>query len=161
MQRRHSSTRFRQDVETSGVDVVQTSEYDDGSITAQQGLGGILENNDGKSLLLIELISANIDRRTHMEKDPVEEYAKCVRSLGLDEKYECEFDMPGDFGTVGAIRVQNQHHSEMFIKEMELELPSGASVTFTCHILLKQAGAELEIILKGVKIKKKTKKHCL
>lgn len=71
---------------------------------------------------------------TLMEKDPVEDYAQRVWFDGesADEKYECVFDMPEDFGTVGAIRIQNQHHRDIFIKEMELELPSG-SVTFSCH----------------------------
>ncbi|KAL1209796.1 Lipoxygenase 2 [Cardamine amara subsp. amara] len=85
----------------------------------------------GRSLL-VELISAETDPRTGMEKDPVEDYAQRVWFEEPDEKYECEFEMPEDFGVVGAIRVQNQHHREMFIKEMELELPSG-SVTFTCE----------------------------
>ncbi|CAF2176734.1 hypothetical protein BRARA_G01999 [Brassica rapa] len=87
----------------------------------------------GRSLL-VELISAETDNRTLMEKDPVEDYAQRVWFDGEspDEKYECEFNMPEDFGTVGAIRIQNQHHRDIFIKEMELELPSG-SVTFSCH----------------------------
>ena len=67
-----------------------------------------------------------------MEEDPVEDYAQRVWFESRNEKYECVFDMPEDFGTVGAIRVQNQHHREMFIREMKLELPSG-SVTFTCN----------------------------
>ena len=69
-----------------------------------------------------------------MEEDPVEDYAQRVWFESRNEKYECVFDMPEDFGTVGAIRVQNQHHHhrEMFIREMKLELPSG-SVTFTCN----------------------------
>ncbi|KAJ0243064.1 PLAT/LH2 domain-containing protein [Hirschfeldia incana] len=82
--------------------------------------------------LLVELISAETDTRTLMEKGPVEDYAQRVWFEFRDEKYKCVFDMPEDFGTVGAIRVQNQHRREIFIKEMELELPSG-SVTFTCN----------------------------
>uniref|UniRef100_A0A1J3D156 Lipoxygenase n=1 Tax=Noccaea caerulescens TaxID=107243 RepID=A0A1J3D156_NOCCA len=111
-----------------------------GYITAQEGLleglGWSRSLDDisdirGRSLL-VELISADTDPWTLMEKDPVEDYAQRVWFEAPDEKYECVFDMPEDFGTVGAIRVQNQHHREMFIKEMELELPSG-SVTFTCN----------------------------
>ncbi|XP_056858478.1 lipoxygenase 2, chloroplastic-like [Raphanus sativus] len=85
----------------------------------------------GRSLL-VELVSAETDTRTIMEKDPVEDYVQRVWFESRNEKYKCVFDMPEDFGTVGAIRVQNQHRREMFIKEMELELPSG-SVTFTCN----------------------------
>ncbi|ESQ50675.1 hypothetical protein EUTSA_v10022540mg [Eutrema salsugineum] len=102
--------------------------------TLLEGLGWTRPLDDitdirGRSLL-VELISTKTDTHTLMEKDPVEDYAQRVWFEAPDEKYECVFDMPEDFGTVGAIRVQNQHHKEMFIKEMELELPSG-SVTFT------------------------------
>ncbi|CAA7015628.1 unnamed protein product [Microthlaspi erraticum] len=86
------------------------------------------DDDDAGRSLLVELISADIDPG----KDPVEEYAQRVWCSGLDEKYECVFDMPADFGTVGAIRIQNQNDRERFIKEMQLELPSGP-VTFTCN----------------------------
>ncbi|KAF8117909.1 hypothetical protein N665_0008s0247 [Sinapis alba] len=104
--------------------------------TLLEGLGWSRPLDDiadisGRSLL-VELISAETDTRTLMEKKPVEDYAQRVWFETPDEKYECVFDMPEDFGTVGAIRIQNQHHREIFIKDMELELPSG-TVTFACH----------------------------
>ncbi|XP_010512789.1 PREDICTED: lipoxygenase 2, chloroplastic-like [Camelina sativa] len=111
-----------------------------GFITAQEGLlAGMgwsrplddIADIRGRSLL-VELISAEVDTRTMMEKDPVEDYAQRVWFEAQDEKYECVFEMPEDFGDVGAIKVQNQHHREMFIKEMVIELPGG-SVTFTCE----------------------------
>ncbi|CAN6995521.1 unnamed protein product [Brassica oleracea var. botrytis] len=113
-----------------------------GFITAEEGLLeslswsrplDVITDIRGRSLL-VELISAETDTRTVMEEDPVEDYAQRVWFESRNEKYECVFDMPEDFGTVGAIRVQNQHHHhrEMFIREMKLELPSG-SVTFTCN----------------------------
>ncbi|KAH0937908.1 hypothetical protein HID58_005369 [Brassica napus] len=111
-----------------------------GFITAEEGLLeslswsrplDVITDIRGRSLL-VELISAETDTRTVMEEGPVEDYAQRVWFESRNEKYECVFDMPEDFGTVGAIRVQNQHHREMFIKEMKLELPSG-SVTFTCN----------------------------
>ncbi|VVB00854.1 unnamed protein product [Arabis nemorensis] len=83
----------------------------------------------GRSLL-VELISSEADLGT--EKDPVTDYAQRLWFNARDVKYECVFDMPEDFGTVEAIKIQNQHHREMFIKEVELELPSGY-VKFTCE----------------------------
>ena len=44
--------------------------------------------------------------------------------------------MPLDFGMVGAIVVENEHHKEMFIKSIELEgVPNGASnnVKISCN----------------------------
>ena len=63
-----------------------------------------------------------------MEKDPVEDYAQ---RDGHDDQYlQCVFDMPEDFGVVGAIRVVNLESKEIFLKEMKLEVPDGP-VTFT------------------------------
>ncbi|XP_010514856.1 PREDICTED: lipoxygenase 2, chloroplastic isoform X1 [Camelina sativa] len=109
-----------------------------GFITAQEESRGIpfsrpldqIADIRGKSLL-VELISAETDPRTGTEKDPVEDYAQRIWCEAPDEKYECEFEMPEDFGTIGAIRVQNQYHRELFLKKMEIKLPDG-SVTFTC-----------------------------
>ncbi|XP_010503164.1 PREDICTED: lipoxygenase 2, chloroplastic-like [Camelina sativa] len=110
-----------------------------GFITAKESLldGVTLPRLDdhladlGGRSLLVELISTEMDPLTGMEKDPVKDYAQRIWSEVPHEKYECVFEVPEDFGTVGAIRVQNRYHKEIFLKEMELELPNG-SVTFTC-----------------------------
>ena len=36
-------------------------------------------------------------------------------------KYECEFEIPEDFGEIGAVLVENEHHREMFIKHMTFD----------------------------------------
>ncbi|CAN6933306.1 unnamed protein product [Brassica oleracea] len=103
-----------------------------GIITAKQGLLPSVGVTDllGVSLL-VELISAETDPRTLMEKDPVKDNARRVLlDAHGEDQYECVFDMPEDFGPVGAIRVLNQDLKEIFLKEMKLELPDG-SVTFT------------------------------
>ncbi|KAG7559730.1 PLAT/LH2 domain superfamily [Arabidopsis thaliana x Arabidopsis arenosa] len=94
-------------------------------ITWSRGLDDIADIR-GRSLL-VELISAKTDQRI-----TVEDYAQRVWAEAPDEKYECEFEMPEDFGPVGAIKVQNQYHRQLFLQGMELELPGG-SVTFTCE----------------------------
>ncbi|CDY07408.1 BnaA07g24870D [Brassica napus] len=104
-----------------------------GIITAKQGLLPSVGVTDllGVSLL-VELISAETDPRTLMEKDPVKDHARrLVIDAHGEDQYECVFDMPEDFGAVGAIRVLNEAHREIFLKEMKLELPDGP-VTFTC-----------------------------
>ncbi|CAF2062272.1 unnamed protein product [Brassica napus] len=83
-----------------------------------------------RRILLVELISAETDPRTPIKKDPVEDYAQRVLIDGHDDQYQCVFDMPKDFGAVGAIRVVNLESKEIFIKEMKLEVPDGP-VTFT------------------------------
>ncbi|CAN6933318.1 unnamed protein product [Brassica oleracea] len=101
------------------ITVLSQEKKKKGTITAQEGL-----------ILLVELISAETDPRTPIKKDPVEDYAQRVLIDGHDDQYQCVFDMPKDFGAVGAIRVVNLESKEIFIKEMKLEVPDGP-VTFT------------------------------
>uniref|UniRef100_M4CIM6 Lipoxygenase n=1 Tax=Brassica campestris TaxID=3711 RepID=M4CIM6_BRACM len=105
------------------ITVLSQEKKKKGTIMAQEGLLPSV----GESLL-VELISAETDPRTPMEKDPVEDYAQ---RDGHDDQYlQCVFDMPEDFGVVGAIRVVNLESKEIFLKEMKLEVPDGP-VTFT------------------------------
>ena len=46
--------------------------------------------------------------------------------------YESEFVIPGDFGETGAVLVQNEYRSEMFLKYIVLNgLPNGP-IAFNC-----------------------------
>jgi lipoxygenase len=48
-------------------------------------------------------------------------------------KYETDFEVPIDFGEVGAVLVENEHHSEMFVEDIEIDgLPRGP-VKVTCR----------------------------
>lgn len=41
-------------------------------------------------------------------------------------KYETKFTVPAGFGAVGAVLVENQHHKEIFLKDIVLEgFPDG------------------------------------
>ncbi|XP_010537560.1 PREDICTED: lipoxygenase 2, chloroplastic [Tarenaya hassleriana] len=111
-----------------------------GFITAKEGLleGFSLSRSidditdlRGRSLL-VELVSSETEPGTGFAKENVKDYAQRVWSELREEKYECVFDFPEDFGPVGAILVQNQHRREIFLREVVLELPTGP-VTFTCN----------------------------
>ena len=67
-----------------------------------------------------------------MEKDTIKGYAHKV-SQHLDEvKYETTFTVPQGFGEIGAVLVENEHHSETFLKDIVLEgFPMGP-VSITC-----------------------------
>ncbi|KAI3716519.1 hypothetical protein L1987_67450 [Smallanthus sonchifolius] len=43
--------------------------------------------------------------------------------------YKCNFDIPKDFGEIGAILVENEHRKKMFFKTIILD----KCVTFTCE----------------------------
>ncbi|XP_038901392.1 linoleate 13S-lipoxygenase 2-1, chloroplastic-like [Benincasa hispida] len=85
----------------------------------------------GKSLLL-ELVSAEVDPVTGLEKGTIKKYAHKEDS-GLNEiKYEADFEIPPGFGKIGAIFVENEHHKEIYLKDIVIEgLPTGP-LHFAC-----------------------------
>ncbi|KAG0454488.1 hypothetical protein HPP92_023780 [Vanilla planifolia] len=88
----------------------------------------------GKSLYM-ELVSNELDPRTGAEKKPVGDFAHRV-SHGVDEaKYVAEFLIPKDFGEIGALLITNEHHKEMFVKNIVLSLAHEKSdhVTIDCQ----------------------------
>ena len=61
-----------------------------------------------------------------MEKTPIKGFAK-KKSESKDEvKYECKFTVPQEFGEIGAILVENEHHKEMHF--MDIALDNGLTV---------------------------------
>ncbi|BAF08094.1 lipoxygenase 2.3, chloroplastic [Oryza sativa Japonica Group] len=85
----------------------------------------------GKTLLL-ELVSSELDPRTGKEKETVSAFAH--RTMKQDT-YEAEFAVPATFGPVGAVLVENEHHREMFVKEICLVTGAddSSAVTFDCN----------------------------
>ncbi|KAL5765033.1 hypothetical protein ACOSQ2_017627 [Xanthoceras sorbifolium] len=111
-------------------------------VTVKQTVGGFLsiltiDRDDiqdwlGKSLLL-ELVSAELDPKTGAEKATIKDYAhKTGTEKDGDVTYEAEFEVPVDFGELGAIFVENEHHKEMFLKDVVLDGFPNGPVTITC-----------------------------
>ncbi|OMO72309.1 Lipoxygenase [Corchorus capsularis] len=71
--------------------------------------------------LLLELVSAELDPKTGFEKETIKGYAHQVRKEGEEVKYEAKFEVPADFGEVGAVLVENEHHKEIFVQEIVLD----------------------------------------
>ncbi|KAJ9555298.1 hypothetical protein OSB04_009912 [Centaurea solstitialis] len=106
-------------------------------IKVQVTMGGVISSLDftkglddiadllGKSLLL-ELVAAEVDHKTGLTKDTIKHYA---HRSGLDLKdvtYVAEFEVPKDFGEIGAILIENEHHKEMYLETIDLEgFPNG------------------------------------
>ncbi|KAK1600905.1 hypothetical protein QYE76_018655 [Lolium multiflorum] len=70
----------------------------------------------GKTLLL-ELVSSELDPRTGMEREKVKGFAHMTTKDGT---YEAKMSVPASFGPVGAVLVENEHHREIFIKDIKL-----------------------------------------
>ncbi|CAN6696643.1 unnamed protein product [Malus baccata var. baccata] len=86
----------------------------------------------GQSLLL-ELVSAELHPETGEEKEKVAGYAHRSRRQEGEIIYETDIKVPVDFGEIGAILVENEHHKEMFLKEIVVDgLPCG-SVHHSCN----------------------------
>ncbi|KAK1282325.1 hypothetical protein QJS10_CPB22g01456 [Acorus calamus] len=73
----------------------------------------------GKTLLL-ELVSVELDPMTGLEKEPIAAFARRIGQEGKEVRYEAEFSAPIDFGEIGAVFVENEHHKEMFLKDIVL-----------------------------------------
>ncbi|KAD6453921.1 hypothetical protein E3N88_08627 [Mikania micrantha] len=101
------------------------------SALAGVSVGGIVDGVSdllGRSFLL-ELVSNNLDSKGNQKK--VEAYAR-YDALDFDINvytYKCDFDVPEDFGEIGAVLVENEYTKKMFFKTIVLN----NGVTFTCE----------------------------
>ncbi|XP_061361394.1 linoleate 13S-lipoxygenase 2-1, chloroplastic-like [Gastrolobium bilobum] len=86
----------------------------------------------GQSLLL-ELVSTTHDPKTGLEKETIKGYVHKAQQSSEEVKYEAEIEVPDSFGEIGAIFVENEHHKEMFIRNVVLEGFLTGPVTFSCN----------------------------
>ncbi|KAL3718680.1 hypothetical protein ACJRO7_003751 [Eucalyptus globulus] len=86
----------------------------------------------GKTLLL-ELVSAELDPKTGLEKRTIKGYAHKKSQNEKEVTYECEFKVGDDFGEAGAIFVENEHHKEMYLKDIVLDGFAGGPLSITCN----------------------------
>lgn len=70
---------------------------------------------------------------TKLEKETIKDYAHKTHQSTQEVKYEAEFEVPESFGEVGAVLVENEHHKEMFVKDIVLEGFILGPVTFSCN----------------------------
>ncbi|KAL4601271.1 hypothetical protein ACB092_11G259800 [Castanea dentata] len=86
----------------------------------------------GKTLLL-ELISAELDHNSGLERETIKAYAHRVSHKSDEVKYESSFAVPASFGKVGAILLENEHHKEMYLNNIVLEGFPNGPLHFTCN----------------------------
>ncbi|KAJ0953122.1 putative linoleate 13S-lipoxygenase [Helianthus annuus] len=104
--------------------------------TIRSALSGVIIGDvaDGVSDLLgrsflLELVSEDLDSKG--KRKTVKAYAR-YKALDFDINvytYECTFNIPNDFGEIGAVMVENEYSKKMFFKEIVLD----NGVTFTCE----------------------------
>ncbi|GMY22297.1 linoleate 13S-lipoxygenase 2-1, chloroplastic-like [Fagus crenata] len=86
----------------------------------------------GKTLLL-ELVSADLDPNTGLERETIKAYAHKVSHKDDEVKYEGIFVVPASFGQVGAVLLENEHHKEMYLSNIVLEGFPNGPLHFTCN----------------------------
>ncbi|XP_062171339.1 linoleate 13S-lipoxygenase 2-1, chloroplastic-like [Alnus glutinosa] len=113
-------------------------------VTVKPTVGGFLSNlgitrglDDIRDLLgqtlQLELVSTELDPRTGLEKETIKGYVHRTSDAKEEVKYESSFDVPADFGEVGAILVENEHHKEMFLKDIILNGFPNGPVHINCN----------------------------
>ncbi|KAL5055822.1 hypothetical protein RYX36_036504 [Vicia faba] len=97
----------------------------------QRGLDKISELM-GKTILL-ELVSSELDPKTKLEKKRIKGYVHLTNRSAEEVKYEAEFEVPANFGEIGAVLVENEHRTEMFMREIVLDGFLTGPVKFSCE----------------------------
>ncbi|KAL5765029.1 hypothetical protein ACOSQ2_017623 [Xanthoceras sorbifolium] len=125
-------------------------------ITVKRTIGSILSDvtvdlDDIKDLLgrslLLELVSAELDPNTGLEKTTIKDHAN--RSVferdGTDISYKADFKVPLDFGELGAIYVGNEHNEEMFVKDVVIEGFPNGPITINCDSWVQSKNKEKRV----------------
>uniref|UniRef100_A0A2N9GU16 Lipoxygenase n=1 Tax=Fagus sylvatica TaxID=28930 RepID=A0A2N9GU16_FAGSY len=70
---------------------------------------------------------------TGLEKETIKGYAHRTSQEKDVVKYESSFEVPIDFGEVGAIFVENEHHTEMYLQDIVLDGFANGPVHVNCN----------------------------
>ncbi|XP_030452889.1 linoleate 13S-lipoxygenase 2-1, chloroplastic-like [Syzygium oleosum] len=117
------------------VKAVVTVKPSTGGLFSDIGISGGLDKVTdlvGKTLLL-ELVSAELDPKTGQEKGTINGYVHKTSHNEEEVTYECKFEVEEEFGEVGAIFVENEHHKEMYLKDIVLDGFVDGPLSITCN----------------------------
>ncbi|KAM0065258.1 putative linoleate 13S-lipoxygenase [Helianthus debilis subsp. tardiflorus] len=81
----------------------------------------------------MELVAAETDPATGLLKDTIKDYAHRTGQKADDVTYLAEFEVPEDFGTIGAIKIENEHHKEVFVESVVIEGSAIGPITVQCE----------------------------
>ncbi|KVH90898.1 Lipase/lipooxygenase, PLAT/LH2 [Cynara cardunculus var. scolymus] len=81
---------------------------------------------------ILELVAADLDCLIAFHIETVKANTTYV---GFDDEskmfiYKCEFEVPEEFGEIGALLIENEHHRERYIKNIVLD---DGNVVFSCE----------------------------
>lgn len=70
---------------------------------------------------------------TGLEKETIQAYAHKGSQDMDDINYVCDFTIPRTFGEIGAVLVTNEHHKEMFLKDITFSHDDATILTINCN----------------------------
>ncbi|XP_047317980.1 linoleate 13S-lipoxygenase 2-1, chloroplastic-like [Impatiens glandulifera] len=82
--------------------------------------------------ILVEVVSSELDTETGLEKETIKGYARKKERKDNMVIYEWEFNIPMNFGEIGAIWVENLRRTEMFITNIVIEPLNMSSINLSC-----------------------------
>ncbi|WJX38978.1 linoleate 13S-lipoxygenase [Trifolium repens] len=99
-------------------------------VTVKQSDNGLLKNIVtgiiGNNHLVLELVRAELDAKANSERETIKGKAHETNKTENDVQYEATFEIPTNFGNVGAVLVENEHNKELFLKNIVLDgFPDG------------------------------------
>ncbi|XP_057432688.1 linoleate 13S-lipoxygenase 2-1, chloroplastic-like [Lotus japonicus] len=105
-------------------------------VSVKETSGGLLTNLVsgivGKTLVL-ELVSEELDLKSNSERKTRKANAHKTQEKENEVQYEATFQLPADFGNVGAVLVENEYLSEVFLRSIVLEGFPDGPVHLTCE----------------------------
>ncbi|KAL3647621.1 hypothetical protein CASFOL_008589 [Castilleja foliolosa] len=113
-------------------------------VTVLQTVGGALAHlglrrglDDITDLLgktfMVELVAAEFDSKSGQDKPTISSYAHRVGKDENETYFQTTFEIPEDFGEIGAVTIENEHHSEVFVKNIIFEGLSSGLSNVTCN----------------------------
>ncbi|CAI8587340.1 unnamed protein product [Vicia faba] len=69
---------------------------------------------------------------TKLEKERIKGYVHLTHRSAKEIKYEADFEVPTNFGEIGAVLVENEHKRESFMKEIVLDGFLTGPIKFSC-----------------------------
>jgi len=80
-----------------------------------------------------------MNEETNLERKTIKGDAQKSQEKENEVQYEAKFELPAEFGKVGAVLVENEHNKEMFLKSIVLDGFPDGPVHVTCDSWVQQS----------------------
>lgn len=74
-----------------------------------------------------------MEKETGLEKEAIKGFVHRTGQENQEVKYEAVVEVGSEFGEIGALLVENEHHKEIFLKDVLLEGLAAGPLRFSCN----------------------------